>query len=836
MLKSIIDFSIALIGALLFLPFFPIVCLIIKLCSHGAVFLRQDRIGKDNKLIHLYRFRVPNGVNDPAQSDLPNKKLVQNNRLLTFLRFFKVDGWPLLINVLKGDLSLVGPSPQKPDFVKHYTEKQREVIKVRPGIVGPYYSFERNGKNGTSRDHINWDEHYRQHILPEMLKVELQYVQNRSIGRDIRVVLEVLSKKITNAINDHLLKEAKSRNFFLPLDLILILISYFLSYQLRFDWKVPSQEYLIFFKSLPLIIIFRIFTFYRYRIYKNLWKYVGLRELISIVVSCTISSLLIVSAIYLLGISAHSRSIFLIDWLLCISLIGGSRVILRLFSENLSIESKLRKNLLIIGAGDVGEMLLRELDKNCRDKYNVVGFIDDDKLKHGKSIHGVKVLGACKDIPEIVPLLRVDEVLITVAQISSNAMKLILNYCKKADVKHQVVPAVSDLLSGSVHLSRFRQVDISDLFGRQPVELDLTAIRNFLCGKRVLVTGSGGSIGSELCRQIADYKPACMVLVDKNENYLHEIMCELSTKSAEFELVSSLSEITNKRKQHKLFAQYKPDTIFHAAAQKHVPLSEGNSDEAILNNIQGTKIMADLADKFGVTNFLMVSTDKAVNPTSIMGVTKRIAELYIQALSTQSKTKFVTVRFGNVLNSNGSVVPIFMRQIEHGGPVTVTHPAMERFFMSLSEAVQLILQAVTMGRSGEIFVLDMGKSIRIVDLATELITHSGLRPYKDIDIKFTGLRPGEKLFEELIGRGEELLPTIHNSIKTLRSNHVWNFETIEIEIVELLKASHRLNFGELTDKLSQLVPEYEPNSFPASAAESLNNLENQTIVVPEVPL
>jgi len=726
------------------------------------------------------------------------------------LHFTGIDSWPLLFNVLKGDLSLIGPKPEKPEVVKAYTESQRQVLSVRPGIWGPQRNFDEDLKNGDNIDPSNGQEYYRNHVIPERLKEELYYVHSKGLGKDIRVLADLLKQSIHNLIHEQLMKEAKSRNLFFPIDLLFVIFAYLLAYLLRFDWNVPSDQYLILFKSLPIVIICRMGLFYYFGFYKNLWKYLGVRDLLTIIYACTVSSILIITAIFLIGIYSHSRSIFLIDWITCIFFIGGSRLVIRLFNENVSLGNKIRKNVLIIDAGDVGEMLLRMLGVNGKNKYTVVGFIDDNNHKHGMTIHGVKVLGSCEDIPELVPLFRIDEVLIATVQLSSEEMRRILRYCKQAEVRHRIVPAVNDVLSGSVRLSKFRKVDISDLFGRQPVELDLSAIQNFLCGKRVLITGAGGSIGSELCRQIVEYGPDCLIMVDKNENYLHEIRCELDAQVASLRVYCSLSNITNERTQSKIFRTYKPEIVFHAAAHKHVPLSEENPEEAIWNNIVGTKVMASLARKFGVTDFVMVSTDKAVNPTSIMGVTKRCAELVVQAYSQKSNTKYVTVRFGNVLNSNGSVIPIFLKQIERGGPVTVTHPEVERYFMSISEAVQLILQAVTMGKKGEILFLDMGKSIRIVDLANDLIKDAGMKPGEDIQLKFTGLRPGEKLFEELVGRDEESIPTSHSSIKTLKSNHVMDLASITQHIEDLTVSGHKISHEKLIKKLQKIVPEYTP--------------------------
>jgi FlaA1/EpsC-like NDP-sugar epimerase len=521
---------------------------------------------------------------------------------------------------------------------------------------------------------------------------------------------------------------------------------------------------------------------------------------------------LIIATLYVIGIVEHSRSIFFIDWLLCITLIGASRLSLRLLSENSKPEHKFRKNILIIGAGDVGDMALRMLEFDSQDNYHVVGFIDDDYAIQCKTIHGLKVLGSYEDLPELVSIFRVDEVLIAVPKISSEEMKIILKYCKESNVRHRIVPAVNDLLSGSVHLAKFRKVEIADLFGREQVKLNLTAISTLIKGKQVLVTGAGGSIGSELCRHISELQPKCLILVDKNENYLHEIRCELESQFESLSYHCSLCSITNCNKLKMVFFKYRPEIVFHAAANKHVPLSDENPEEAVWNNVFGTKVLANTANEFDVQQFVMISTDKAVNPTSVMGATKRIAERYIQALSQESKTKYVTVRFGNVLNSNGSVIPIFRKQIEKGGPITITHPDMERFFMSISEAVQLILQTVTIGKTGEIFILEMGKSIRIMDMAIDLISQAGFKPFEDIPIKIIGLRPGEKKYEELVGRDERWVPTSHANIKILKSNHKESFMQIERKLEGLINLKTLDDRECLINKLQELVPEYSPGN------------------------
>jgi len=809
MIKRLVDLLFAGVVLLCFSPVIGLIYLLLKTNNKFPVFQKEERIGKEEKPITLYRFNFQ----DKKEQVKPEGQMIL--KALDLMQAFRFNLLPLFFNVLNGDLSLVGPKAEEASYVDKYDDDQRIVLTVRPGFIGPadgvLLTNEQEDEDEIYRG--DWKRLYEKKTLPARLAIEAQYVKNQFLSRDWRVIKFVAKAEATRTINSQLLREAKNRNYFLPLDIFLVFSSYLIAYQLRFEWKLPDGDYLVLFKSLPLIIALRIVTFYMWGLYKNLWKYVGVKDLVNIIKAVTMSSLLAVSTIFIFGISEHSRSIFLIDWVLCITFIGGSRLVFRLFNESVNTDIKVRKNVLIIGAGDVGEMLLRELEKNARNKYNVIGFVDDDDALHGRTIHGIKVLGSCSDMVEIVKLFRVDEALITVAQFSSGQMKAILAFCKQADVRHRIVPAVSDVLSGTLHLSKFRDVEISDLFGREQVKLDLSAITSALCNHNVLVTGAGGSIGSELCRQIAEYKPAKLILVDKNENYLHEIYSELTVLHEDIKIHACLSDITNHTKQQKNFEEHKPDLVFHAAAQKHVPISEDYPDEAFINNVQGTKNIADLADSIGVKTFVMVSTDKAVNPTSVMGATKRVAELYIQSLAATSKTKFMTVRFGNVLNSNGSVVPIFKKQIERGGPVVVTHPVVERFFMSISEAVQLILQAATMGENSEIFILNMGKSIKIIDLATELIKHHGLKPYEDISIKFSGLRPGEKLFEELIGKNEKLLDTSHRDIKRLKQRFQTSHKDLTIQIKEVTAYCKQIDLKAVIQGLTKIVPEY--NSKPS---------------------
>jgi FlaA1/EpsC-like NDP-sugar epimerase len=449
-----------------------------------------------------------------------------------------------------------------------------------------------------------------------------------------------------------------------------------------------------------------------------------------------------------------------------------------------------------------------------------VGFVDDNPAKLGERIHGVSVLGVLEQVPMLVKSLGVDEVIVAIPSAGGREMRRIVDLCSKDGVRLRMMPGLESLIEGRVEVNQLRNVAIEDLLGREPVKLETELIAGKLNGVVVMVTGAGGSIGSEICRQVCRFGPAMLLLVEQAENALFQVHRELREAFPGIMIVPRIADICDSRRIEAIFAAHRPHVVFHAAAHKHVPMMEWNTGEAIKNNVFGTRKVADLADQYGAQSFVMISTDKAVNPTSVMGVSKRVAEIYIQALSQRSKTRFITVRFGNVLGSNGSVVPIFQEQIARGGPVTVTHPEMKRYFMTIPEASQLVLQAGAMGNGGEIYILDMGEPVKIVDLARDLITLSGLRPGEDIEIQFTGIRPGEKLFEELASDSENADKTRHPKI------FVGHFKAYEWERVAVgLDALHEVTDGADDDRVREcfrtLVPEYNPVvlSSPAVASQ-----------------
>lgn len=502
------------------------------------------------------------------------------------------------------------------------------------------------------------------------------------------------------------------------------------------------------------------------------------------------------------------EGVLMLDLFTTIMLLSGLRMLVRLYHEEFFTEKRgVARRYLIIGAGNAGEALLREMLRRKDASCEVVGFVDDDPAKQGMSIHGIEVLGTIDQLPDLCQKYAVDELAIAIPSATRSQLRRVVQICQGTKLRFSTVPSLTDIASGKLRVSQMRDVDINDLLGRDVVKLDLDQIQRYLTQRVILVTGAGGSIGSEMCRQVCAFAPKHLLLLEQAENPLFFIENELRKSFPSVMITPLICDITDSARVEQIFSQYQPEIVIHAAAHKHVPLMEANPGEAVKNNILGTRIVADAADRFGARSFVMISTDKAVNPTSIMGSTKRIAEMYIQDLNTTSKTRFVTVRFGNVLGSNGSVVPIFKAQIAAGGPVTVTHPEMRRYFMTIPEASQLVLQAAAMGNGGEIFVLDMGEPVKIVDLARELITLSGFRVGEDIEIQFTGLRPGEKLFEELSIQGENMLPTNHPKIAVWK-NIPTDRQTLRKAIEDLLTVAPTQDRKLIIEKLKKLVPEF----------------------------
>jgi FlaA1/EpsC-like NDP-sugar epimerase len=554
--------------------------------------------------------------------------------------------------------------------------------------------------------------------------------------------------------------------------------AFVLAYLLRFDFAIPEQETQRMLYQLPFVLLFQLLLLRLAGIYAFVWRYVGMAEVKAFMVAALWSALTLLALRTWLPEELQPAriplSVTVVDTLIAFGGVLALRVLRRALYERGTkrqnskgqLQRRLvKKPVLLIGAGRAGVMIAREIRLRGDIDLEVRGFIDDDRNKMGSVIQGVKVLGTAEDIPRLATELDIDHVVISFAEASRRDFRRILDICERVRVRVRTVPGMYELLQGNVKVSRIRDVQIEDLLGREQVQLDEESMRNFLTGKTVMVTGAGGSIGSELVKQVARFKPACLLLVERAEFALFAIEHEMcSDDESQVPVIPLVADIGDKTRMHTIFQTYGPQVILHAAAHKHVPMMESNPCEAVKNNVMGTRLLGEMASDFGVEAFVLISTDKAVRPSSVMGASKRVAELVIQDLNQRSDTRFLAVRFGNVIGSAGSVIPIFRDQIRSGGPVTVTHPEMVRYFMTIPEAAQLVLQAGALGVGGEIFVLDMGDPVRILDLAKETITLSGLRPFEDINIVFTGVRPGEKLYEELQTSDERVEKTRHPKI------------------------------------------------------------------------
>ena len=599
-------------------------------------------------------------------------------------------------------------------------------------------------------------------------------------------------------------------------DAVLIAASLVISYALRFNTVELGPYWRQIGTILPLMLAIRLGVFASLGLYRGMWRFTGVRDLVSLVQAVSISLGFVMAVLFLaFRLEEYPRSVFIIDWFVVLVLVGGNRFLYRLYHEGMlkagAAQNAAARSILVVGAGRAGEMILREILGNYRLNYTPVGFVDDDRKKRNMTIHGYRVLGNTREIPRIVKKHAIAEVFLAIPGASGAAKRRIMRTCKRAGIKSKTLPAVSEILNGSAKVSMLREFQIEDLLGREPARLDTASIREFLKDKTVLITGAGGSIGSELCRQVMQFSPGRLVLFERSEYNLYQIQMKLSELYPEARVHAVIGDILNQGRVEQTFGRFMPEVVFHAAAYKHVPLMEMNPHEALWNNVHGTAIVARCSHTYGVRKFVMVSTDKAVRPTNIMGASKRIAELICQGIGSNSKTQFVTVRFGNVLNSVGSVIPHFKRQIERGGPVTVTHPDIYRYFMTIPEAVQLIMQAGAMGNGGELFLLDMGQPVKIVDLARDMISLSGLEPDRDIKIVFTGLRPGEKLYEELLTAGEEIKSTLHEKIKVADSKGI-DLPSLLIK-VELLLESLRSGFTrDVVQKIKEIVPEFQPEN------------------------
>jgi len=623
--------------------------------------------------------------------------------------------------------------------------------------------------------------------------------------------------------------QLKNPKFYLMIlmDISIFIVAICLSYLIRFEFSLADINIEQISVLLLWIVPLKFIIFFSLGLYSGMWRYTSVRDFWLLARACLLSTVIVILIILIIyRFQGYSRGVFVADGIITFMLSGGVRLLIRSFYDAVRVTSM--KNAyspvntsltkaLIIGAGDAGEKILREIMENNKLHYDVVGFVDDDMEKHGRTIHGIRVLGTVENLPKIIQRKSIQQILIAVPSAKGDQIRHIVDICQKCNISYKILPGIGELIDGRVSVKLLRDISYEDLLGRSPVHLDTKGIRNYLDGKTILITGCGGSIGSELCRQVVKYQPRNLILLDSSEPSLFNIQMEMQNENYCRHCEAILGQVQDEALMHDIFEKYKPAVVFHAAAYKHVPMLEKNPWQAVFNNIVGSRVMMEMAVKHHVDRFVLVSTDKAVRPTNVMGASKRVTELIMQCQQGNG-TRFMAVRFGNVVGSSGSVIPLFRHQIEQGGPVTVTHPEVNRFFMTIPEASQMILQAGTMGEGGEIFILRMGTPVKIADMARDLIRLSGKEPDVDIKIVFTGLREGEKLYEELITVGEDILPTGHEKVMVLRSNNCFNgaknqqeaCKHLYHELDELTKIAAQHDAKGIKIKLKEIVPEYTP--------------------------
>jgi FlaA1/EpsC-like NDP-sugar epimerase len=624
---------------------------------------------------------------------------------------------------------------------------------------------------------------------------------------------------------------ARLRNRYLfGSDLVLFASSTVLAFALRFEgfeWGAEQNRAALLF--LLILLPLKLAIFWRVGIYRRLWRYAGIVDVERLISASIASGVLgfVIGALLLPGLGLTALrvplSVLFMDALLTAAFAAAPRFAVRAVGRRRQ-RNRLQdaRRALIVGAGAAGEMIVKELIGHPALMLNPIGFVDDDRSKHGHRLCDLPVLGGLSAIPDLVLAHGIDEVVIALPRAPGALVREVVRAALDVGVKTRTVPAMFDIISGRVTVASLRQVEIQDLLRREPIQTDLEQVRSLATGETVLVTGAGGSIGSELCRQLARLEPAQIVLLGHGENSIFDILVELTEHFPTVTAVPVIADVRDRERLRLVFDQYRPYSVFHAAAHKHVPLMEGNIAEAVTNNVLGTKNVAELAAEFGAEHLVLISTDKAVRPTNVMGATKRVAEQIVQEIAEAHERKFVAVRFGNVLGSRGSVIPTFLRQIRKGGPVTVTHPEMRRYFMTIPEAVQLVLQAGAIGRGGEVFVLDMGEPVKVLDLATDLIRLSGLEVGTDIEIRFTGARPGEKLFEELFFDSESAIPTDHPKVLRAKNGALpIGLSTVVDSLVEAAKAGN--SESELRERLVRLVPDFRLPAWAATEEAEIVN-------------
>lgn len=827
-MKRAFDICMAALGLVLTSPLLAIISVLIKLDSQGPVIFRQVRVGQGFRPFAIQKFRTM--IVDDSGNYLPltvghDPRITRVGRIL---RKFKLDELPQLLNVLVGDMSFVGPRPEVPRYVERLRSEFAEVLTVRPGITD-LASLRYIDEAALLVYSSNPEEEYQHKVLPEKLRLAKLYIRHMSLRFDLAIVIQTLLHIARLPVVVFTLPELKAavepplaspwmslsslivkwrKPIIVILDVVLIVLANYFAFALRYDGSIPDEEVHTFQQTILALVAIRGMAFALFGLNEGLWRYTSIWDLQNIVGGVLTSTVVFYGWVHwVMEIYSYPRSIFAIDTILLIGFLAGVRLSSRVLRDKPIFQKK--RKVLVVGAGDSGERVVREMKTRAVFNCQPIGFVDDNIGLLNQRIHGVRVLGTMKDLPKLVEALKPEVVVVAVPNAAPEFLRDLVIKLEPYNISIKTLPAKEELLADQSTVSQIRNVSIPDLLSRAPIDLDNEVTRQMVRDKCVLITGAGGSIGSELARQITLFEPKELLLYERHENSLYNIHKELDDRRLAFPIIPLIGDVTDAQRLCAVLEHYKPQILFHAAAHKHVPLVELNPLEAVKNNCIGTRVTAEAASLYGVEQFVHISTDKAVNPSSVMGATKRVAELVIQDIARTSRTRFLLVRFGNVLGSSGSVLLRFQEQIRAGGPVTVTHPEIRRYFMLIPEAVQLVLQAATIGEQGHIYILDMGEQIKVLDIARSLIRLSGLNPGKDIPIRFVGLRPGEKLYEELVGEGEIAVQSSLEKILQIRTICRLDFEEFREKLSALEAASYRDETSVLLERLKEIVPMFQ---------------------------
>lgn len=802
-----IEVAVASFLLLAFLPLGALIALAIVLDSRGPVFFCPWRVGQGGVRFRIFRFRTKAPISPVEGGDAGSGSRFRTTRVGSLISAWRLDEAPQLFNIIRGEMTFLGPRPESAEFFEACGEGYREILRIKPGMTGPA-ACTLFDEQQFLRGAMNTREAYRRDVLPLKAAADLQHLRNASLRTRAAIPLILLMQVLQAAVQPlPTLRRAGK----IVADGMIVVAATLIALFIRLRPDEAIHELPVTVALLPPLVAIRLCALYWMGAYRMYWRYLTIRDLGQIARATTVGSVVFAFLLYAFnwGPGAYPRSVFVIEWLIStLAMISIRAIVLsgRCVISGRVIQSPRSERVIIFGGGDAGVALAASLLGRSENR-RPVAFVDDDPRKHGALLHGIPVLGAGSDLPRLVEALSVDEIIIAIPSASGEQMRKIIFQCENLPCRLTTLPSLKEILAGQ-HQDRIRQVRVEDLLEREAAQVDMEAIAELLHDERILVTGAGGSIGSELCRQIVSFDPQALILLGHGENSIFEIQQELFE---EFGFVARpvIADIQDRGRLVRLFGEYRPTVVIHAAAHKHVPLMELNPEEAVKNNVLGTLNLAEVAVESGVERFVMVSSDKAVNPTSVMGATKRLAEMVIQTMAREpdTPTRFTAVRFGNVLGSRGSLIPVLRRQIARGGPVTVTHPDMMRYFMTIPEAAQLMLQACALGGQAEVYVLDMGEPVRIVDLVRNLIRLSGLVPGKDIAIEYTGIRPGEKLFEEILTDTEGATATRYRQVFVARPEAP-DAAALSSGIARLETAALAGDRDAILDTIHELVPSF----------------------------